>query len=310
MAKSKKSGRSFDLEKGSKHSFDLEKKTTSRFDLEKEDELENSMVAQGMSSIEQSSKNVNNGQTKESHGDIPALKDPQVKNEQNPSDKQNGKSGNHDRATVGGSVSKSPVQTTNAQTASVKPMTSGVDTKGSAAAQRKSMPEPVKTSPMSDGKDSSKPKKRNFVLPIVALVVIGVLVFFFMNKGSKDSETNAVLETEQLTENNQQEANVPVTDNEESDTLQKVESSAGEDAIQSEELKVASSSEETLQEVKPVESVTTKTPQLASTLEERAKQVIRGEFGNGEERKQKLGAAYSEIQRKVNELYRSGNLMQ
>ena len=54
----------------------------------------------------------------------------------------------------------------------------------------------------------------------------------------------------------------------------------------------------------------TPTPQLASIIEEQAKQVIRGDFGNGEERKQKLGAAYSEVQRKVNEMYRAGNWKQ
>lgn len=39
---------------------------------------------------------------------------------------------------------------------------------------------------------------------------------------------------------------------------------------------------------------------------ENAKRVIRGDFGNGQERKDKLGSAYSEIQSKVNEMYRQG----
>ena len=45
---------------------------------------------------------------------------------------------------------------------------------------------------------------------------------------------------------------------------------------------------------------------LASTLEEQAYQVIRGEFGNNPERAQRLGEAYRQIQDKVNELYRNG----
>ena len=40
--------------------------------------------------------------------------------------------------------------------------------------------------------------------------------------------------------------------------------------------------------------------------EEKAKEVIRGNYGNGEVRKQKLGDQYSEIQSKVNEMYRNG----
>lgn len=42
------------------------------------------------------------------------------------------------------------------------------------------------------------------------------------------------------------------------------------------------------------------------TLEEKAKQVIRGDFGNGMDRKNALGEDYREIQDKVNELYKNG----
>lgn len=42
------------------------------------------------------------------------------------------------------------------------------------------------------------------------------------------------------------------------------------------------------------------------TLDEKAKLVIRGDFGNGEERKVKLGSEYSAIQWKVNEMYAKG----
>ena len=47
---------------------------------------------------------------------------------------------------------------------------------------------------------------------------------------------------------------------------------------------------------------------IGSDVVENAKRVIRGDFGNGQERKDKLGAAYSEIQRKVNEMYRQGHV--
>jgi hypothetical protein len=42
------------------------------------------------------------------------------------------------------------------------------------------------------------------------------------------------------------------------------------------------------------------------SLEEKVKQVIRGAFGNGADRKNALGAEYAEIQAKVNEMYRNG----
>lgn len=47
---------------------------------------------------------------------------------------------------------------------------------------------------------------------------------------------------------------------------------------------------------------------LPGTLEEKAKRVIRGDFGNGQVRKDKLGDEYAEIQSKVNEMYRKGDI--
>lgn len=44
------------------------------------------------------------------------------------------------------------------------------------------------------------------------------------------------------------------------------------------------------------------------TLEQKAKQVIRGNFGNGAERKRALGTEYNAIQSKVNEMYRNGEV--
>lgn len=48
------------------------------------------------------------------------------------------------------------------------------------------------------------------------------------------------------------------------------------------------------------------TAPIGSDVVENAKRVIRGDFGNGQERKDKLGSAYTEIQSKVNEMYRQG----
>lgn len=48
---------------------------------------------------------------------------------------------------------------------------------------------------------------------------------------------------------------------------------------------------------------------LGEDVFENAKRVIRGDFGVGRERKEKLGASYSEIQAKVNEIYRQKGLI-
>ncbi len=49
------------------------------------------------------------------------------------------------------------------------------------------------------------------------------------------------------------------------------------------------------------------TVSVQGSLEEKVKQVIRGDFGNGLERKRALGDEYAVIQAKVNELYRNKN---
>ncbi len=49
-------------------------------------------------------------------------------------------------------------------------------------------------------------------------------------------------------------------------------------------------------------------PVLSGSLEQKAKHVIRGDFGNGLDRKNKLGSEYEDVQRKVNEMYRNGDL--
>jgi hypothetical protein len=41
---------------------------------------------------------------------------------------------------------------------------------------------------------------------------------------------------------------------------------------------------------------------VLGSIEDKAKQVIRGEFGNGKERKKMLGSEYEDIQKKVNEI--------
>lgn len=44
------------------------------------------------------------------------------------------------------------------------------------------------------------------------------------------------------------------------------------------------------------------------TLEQKAKEVIRGNYGNGADRKRALGSEYNAIQSKVNEMYRNGEV--
>ena len=52
----------------------------------------------------------------------------------------------------------------------------------------------------------------------------------------------------------------------------------------------------------------TPTGNVTGTVEEEAREVIRGKYGNGDVRKRNLGDRYAEIQSKVNEMYRNGQV--
>lgn len=55
---------------------------------------------------------------------------------------------------------------------------------------------------------------------------------------------------------------------------------------------------------------TISTPAASSdSLEEQARRVIRGDYGNGAERRERLGDRYREIQNRVNEIYRESNVL-
>lgn len=73
--------------------------------------------------------------------------------------------------------------------------------------------------------------------------------------------------------------------------------------IIAESAKTAQSKPAATQTTKPFSA--TSAP-VSGDVEENARRVIRGDFGNGLERRNKLGSSYSEIQGKVNEMYRQG----
>ena len=55
-------------------------------------------------------------------------------------------------------------------------------------------------------------------------------------------------------------------------------------------------------------SGTSDNPVISGSIEQKALNVIRGIYGNGQVRKDKLGAEYAEIQKLVNEMYRNGRV--
>ena len=178
------------------------------------------------------------------------------------------------------------------------------------------------TTQQSNPSSNGKGKKLGM---FIVLVVIAVLAFFLLkpdNSGNNVSVSSpTTLETVAQNADNvqKQETEQPIsesTSNEESTTVVKEDKSNNEadnnndnkSATVSKEEK-AQSTTETRTKTKEVTSKTTQKENeipVGSSIEEKAKLVIRGDFGNGEERKIRLGSEYSAIQNKVNEMYTNG----
>jgi hypothetical protein len=159
---------------------------------------------------------------------------------------------------------------------------------------------------------------------LIVIVVIAVVAFFLLkpdNSGNDVSVSSpATSETvAQNADNDQiQEAEQPIsesTSNEESTSVVEEDKSnkeAGDNnkpTTTSEQEGKTQTTSETTNQTKDVASETTQKKEaipVGSSIEEKAKLVIRGDFGNGEERKMKLGSEYSAIQNKVNEMYAKG----
>lgn len=122
----------------------------------------------------------------------------------------------------------------------------------------------------------------------------------------KETTANSAAGEEGLTENSS-EATTPANDSETSAEKAKVAPTANEStspSVQTDDKKTEEKSAAT-PSVSSVPLTVSSAP-VSEDVEENARRVIRGEFGNGQVRKDKLGAAYSEIQGKVNEMYRQG----
>lgn len=160
-------------------------------------------------------------------------------------------------------------------------------------------------------KNSNGGNKRNLwiLLIIIALVVILSFVFLGKNKGSKsqlpkdNGGTVVKIDSIKPTEDNT-ETTDSISVTKEDSALKKdsvnltPEKSSNEDNSNN-----GSTTNVAKDELKPQNS---SSEPLNGSLEQKAIAVIRGTYGNGLERKQKLGNEYTVIQNKVNEMYRDG----
>lgn len=349
MAKSKKTGRSFDLKKKSTRIFELRKKSIRFFDLTKDDSSE--IVPTIQDTINQLNGIPSSG-TNEKKQETPNQKKPVQKNS------ASAKSAQENSVQAEPSKKSSVQQTKPLKEATTRKKTSQKTSEQHVKTELQMPSEKISSQKTKDEPQTvGKKKNRSLLFAVAVLVLAGGLIFLF--KGTDNTEKEGSLPVAEQVEGvskkqvstsqkdalqgvasdasqegnlNRSKSSTPasvgaVSQNEPSEEteiiqenivskpLEKTESgvatqtSVGSGSQQN----VSTSVADTVNKKNNTAQHTVSSndasaiPQLAPTLEEQAQQVIRGEFGNGEERKRKLGAAYAEIQRKVNELYRTGN---
>lgn len=148
-------------------------------------------------------------------------------------------------------------------------------------------------------------------IAITAAILVGVY-FLDFNRNDNTGDNHVSTPTEQTTpigETTQLGANEQI---ETSDTATRREGTAADNnsetttSSKANENPVSTQSQVTQQKQDVTSIASVATIPMSDNVEENARRVIRGDFGNGQERKDKLGSAYAEIQSKVNEMYRQG----
>ena len=155
---------------------------------------------------------------------------------------------------------------------------------------------------------SDAPKSRKMIWLIIGVIVLCFLGYFIFSKPDNDGQKPVVVEDKTEVEN----ISVP------SDTTNSKE--AVKEGIGETESEVVENSNNNVDEstamvesVKPTETTTidnaktsVRTTNVSNDVEAEAMKVIRGDYGIGQERKNKLGDKYQTIQNRVNELKREG----
>lgn len=142
---------------------------------------------------------------------------------------------------------------------------------------------------VADTPDSTKPKVKRWLL-LVGVIATLVVAFLFLKPGNSDNSVSD--EKVELVSNSES-----LKDETEGVKGNNAESQPNSSLTEKPQADISISKQE---DIKAVSN------HSVEYVEKKALSVIRGIYGNGEERKNKLGTEYQMIQDKVNEMYRKG----
>lgn len=203
-------------------------------------------------------------------------------------------------------------------------------------AEPKQESKPVSPTPQPE----KKPNTGKVIGGLIAAAIIAGIFFFINNKESKNDNNNTPTEAIAQNTENQDKGNdalaaetsnedasaesngipangseAPVAENTDKSPAKTTSSAnlakANDNQVAEQPTKQNPATIAEFAQSKPAATQTTRPSSSTSALvsgdvEVNARRVIRGDFGNGQERRDKLGSSYSEIQGKVNEMYRQG----
>lgn len=147
---------------------------------------------------------------------------------------------------------------------------------------------------------TEKGNRWKWIAMVVALLLIGGAIYYFNQKGSTGNSSK-VIAVADSTSTQREEADSTI------ESTEVVSSEkASEDNAETKEANTDNSTKNQPSDVTQNELNENTLDKIVDDVEDKARQVIRGDYGNGSIRKQKLGNEYSVIQSTVNEMYRKG----
>lgn len=148
-----------------------------------------------------------------------------------------------------------------------------------------------------------KPKSKTWIWVILGIVVVCIIGYFIFSKSGDTTVTEPTQETEVVDEavvstdsvNDQEQVSDDALPNEDVSN-----DAAGQEAT------VSDAPEAPVNTTNNTAEAPAKNANVSNDVEAEAMKVIRGDYGVGQERKDKLGSQYQTIQSRVNELKREG----
>lgn len=152
---------------------------------------------------------------------------------------------------------------------------------------------------------SNNPKSKTWLWILLGMIVIGVIGYMFFSNSDDKAVEIPEPEVEAIAEPTVPTDTTVVEDND----IEEVASDNGDEEANNPEVQ-SPDAVETPSPVDNTPKVSTSTSanatNVSNDVEAEAMKVIRGDYGIGQERKDKLGSKYQTIQSRVNELKREG----